>query len=114
MPELLPPPAITTTLLPPLVVESSLLPAPVIQSTLAAGQGPAGPRGVDGVGDTHYRHDQMAASANWAITHNLGKYPAVTVIDSAGDQCEGAVTYIDDNSLTLTFGAGFAGTAFLN
>lgn len=117
MSELLPPPAIATTLLPPPVVETTLLPAPVIESTLASGQGPAGPRGVDGVngvGDLHYLHQQNVASAVWTITHNLGKYPAVTVIDSAGSQCEGTVTYLNENALTLTFGAGFAGTAYLN
>ena len=112
--ELLPPPVIATTLQPQPVVASTLAAAPVIESTLESGQGPSGPRGVDGVGDLHYLHTQMAASATWTITHNLGKYPAVTVIDSAGDQCEGAVVYVDTNTITLTFGAAFAGAAYLN
>jgi len=70
--------------------------------------------GVGGTGDLNYRFEKMTPSAEWVINHNLGKYPCVTVIDSAGDECEGAVVYNDINTMTLTFSGGFAGTAYLN
>lgn len=48
------------------------------------------------------------------VAHNLGKYPAVTVFDSAGDQCEGDPDYLDLNNLTVTFSAPFSGTVTCN
>jgi hypothetical protein len=81
----------------------------------AGPQGPTGPAGRDGSGgDTHYAHDQSVASASWVITHNLGKYPSVTITDSAGDEVEGEVRYNGVNSLTVKFSAPFAGKAYLN
>jgi hypothetical protein len=76
---------------------------------LGVGQGPAG------VGaDLNYLHDQAAASDTWTITHNLSKYPSVTVVDTAGDEVEGAVNYISANQLVVTFSAAFSGKAYLN
>lgn len=65
-------------------------------------------------GDKYFVHDQSFPSNEWEITHNLGKHPAVTVIDSVGNEVEGDCNYIDDNSLTLTFAFPFSGMAFLN
>lgn len=64
--------------------------------------------------DTNYTHTQVSASAVWNIVHNLGKYPSVTVIDSAGSKVEGDYDYVDVNTVQLTFSAAFAGTASLN
>lgn len=75
-------------------------------------QGAAGANGIDG--DKHYAHTQAVASAAWAITHNLNKYPAVTITDSAGDEVEGEVHYDSLNALTVKFSAPFAGRAYLN
>lgn len=47
-------------------------------------------------------------------THNLGKRPAVTVVDSAGTVVIGEVDYLDDNTVRLTFCAAFSGTAYFN
>lgn len=84
-------------------------------------QGPKGDTGATGVagangidGDKHYAHDQSIASATWNITHNLNKYPSVTITDSAGDEVEGEVRYNGVNSLTVKFSAPFAGKAYLN
>jgi hypothetical protein len=44
------------------------------------------------------------------VNHNLGKKPAVTVIDSAGDECEGQVTHNSANQLTVVFSSSFTGT----
>lgn len=65
-------------------------------------------------GDITYVHDQGTASATWSITHNLGKYPAVTVIDSAGTEFEVSVTHHDLNSLTIELDSQFSGKAVLN
>jgi hypothetical protein len=73
--------------------------------------------GTGGVGsgsDVAFVFDQMSASATWLIAHGLGKYPSVTIVDSSGATVEGAVDYVDANSLTVSFSAAFAGTAYLN
>lgn len=66
------------------------------------------------VSDKNYVHDQSSPSANWTVTHNLKKKPAVIVLDSAGDVCHGEIVYNSDDQLTLNFSAAFSGTAYLN
>lgn len=87
-------------------------------------RGPPGPKGDKGDkgdpgrdgtgGDAHYRYVQGLASSTWVIPHALNKYPAVTVVDSAGDQVEGAVTYDSQSQVTIRFKSAFSGEAFLN
>lgn len=48
------------------------------------------------------------------IEHNLNKRPSVTIIDTAGDEIEGAVNHIDLNSLTVSFSASFSGIVICN
>ena len=75
----------------------------------------AGFRGSSGVdGDRHFVHNQGGANALWTITHNLGKYPAVSVVDSAGSLVEGDVSYVSINVLTVEFSSAFSGVAYLN
>lgn len=50
----------------------------------------------------------------WNISHNLGKFPSVSVTNNNNIVTNGEITYIDNNNLTCTFSAGFAGTAYLN
>lgn len=57
---------------------------------------------------------QSSASASWLIVHNLGQYPSVTVVDSAGTLVDGDITYVDSNTVRVDFTAGFAGVAYLN
>lgn len=64
--------------------------------------------------DKHYTHIQSITSDLWEITHNLDKYPSVSVVDSAGSVVVGDVEYVSTNALTITFGAAFKGKAFLN
>jgi hypothetical protein len=64
--------------------------------------------------DLTYNHNQAQAVDIWLITHGLGKYPAVAVVDSAGDLVDGDVRYLDANSLQITFSSAFAGQAHLN
>ena len=65
-------------------------------------------------GDLTFNHNQGSASANWAITHNLGKFPSVTVVDSANRVVIGEINFINNNSLTVTFTGAFSGKAYLN
>lgn len=64
--------------------------------------------------DANYFHSQTIASDTWVITHNLNKFPSVTVIDSAGNEVIGEVIYNDTNNVTLKFSGEFKGTATLN
>lgn len=61
-----------------------------------------------------YVHNQVSASTTWSITHNLRFYPNVSIVDSALSHVMGEVTYIDENSLTVSFSSAFSGKAFLS
>lgn len=64
--------------------------------------------------DAAFVYTQTTPIAAWRIAHNLGKYPAVTTMDSAGNQIIGDVTYTDPNNLVVTFTSNIAGKAYLN
>lgn len=64
--------------------------------------------------DKHYTHVQNISSASWVVNHNLGKVPAVTVIDSAGTEIEGQVVHNSNNQTVLFFTAPFSGEAHFN
>lgn len=64
--------------------------------------------------DKFYEHNQISPSLTWIINHNLGKYPSVTITDSAGTQVIGDVKHESINKVTISFSAQFAGKAFLN
>lgn len=64
--------------------------------------------------DRHFTHEQSGASATWTVTHNLGKFPAVTVVDSGGSQVIGSIVHDSINQLTISFSAAFSGKAFCN
>lgn len=61
-----------------------------------------------------YVHEQTEASAEWVIEHNLGRYPAVTVLDSDGSEVHGDVRHDSENKVTVKFTVPFGGTATLN
>lgn len=64
--------------------------------------------------DSTYIHRQMTASSVWTIVHSLGRFPSVTVVDSGGNTVIGDVTYVDENTVVLTFQGAFSGIAYLN
>lgn len=64
--------------------------------------------------DSNYVHNQSQSLDTWSITHNLNKYPSVTVIDSAGSKVEGSVTYISNEEIKIEFSSPFSGKAILN
>lgn len=53
-------------------------------------------------------------SASVVVAHNLSKYPATQIFDSAGDQVEGTITHNSLDQLTATFTASFTGTITCN
>ena len=65
-------------------------------------------------GDKIYVHKQVIASNTWDITHNLYKYPSVSVVDTGGNVVIGDVEYTSLNTLVIKFTAPFSGTAYLN
>ncbi len=64
--------------------------------------------------DANFIFTQGIPSATWNITHNLGKFPSVSVVDNRLELMYGDVEYFNENSLTITFSAPFSGKAFLN
>ena len=52
--------------------------------------------------------------ASWVITHNLGNFPSVTIVDTNNEIVIGDVDYTSSNIITVTFNNPFAGCAFLN
>lgn len=65
------------------------------------------------VGGT-YVHNQMTPSNVWTITHSLGFYPSVSVIDYGGNTVVGDVSYISENQISISFSASFGGKAYLS
>jgi len=71
------------------------------------------------IGDITYTHNQSSTSDTWVITHNLHRFPSVTVVDSADTIVQGTVVYNSSKQLTITFFSGssalaFQGKAYLN
>jgi hypothetical protein len=65
--------------------------------------------------DKHYIHRQLVAESTWVVQHNLGKFPSISVIDSAGDEIEGGDVHHDSEiQATLRFSVSFSGTAICN
>ena len=82
--------------------------------------GPMGPPGADGApgadgtGDLNYTHIQNSPSLVWNVSHGLGKFPSVTIVDSGGSEVEGFVQHLDNDNLTITLSYAVSGKAFVN
>lgn len=64
--------------------------------------------------DKTFEFTQAVPSATWTIQHNLGKFPSVSVVDTGNTMVISQIDYIDNNNLTITNSAQFAGKAYLN
>jgi len=73
--------------------------------------GAQGPAGASGAG--FFTYTQNTPASTWTITHNLGGYPAATVLDTSGNNCEGTISYTNANTMVITFTSSFSGTAYL-
>lgn len=74
-------------------------------------QGPPGPPGASG--DKHYEQS-FTNQSSVTVDHNLGKFPSVTVIDTANDEVEGSVDHISINQVIVSFSASFSGKVVCN
>lgn len=59
-----------------------------------------------------FTYVQSQAATVWTVNHNLGRFPAVSVVDSAGSVVIGDVTYVSVNTLTVAFSAPFSGNVY--
>jgi len=77
--------------------------------------GPRGEKGEKGdSGDLNYVHYQSTPSEKWLINHNLGKYPSVSIVNSAGSIVIGDVVILDENNVEVSFSGSFSGRAYIN
>lgn len=51
----------------------------------------------------YFEYTQSVPAADWYVTHNLGKYPNVEVIDSDGDSVLADVHFISLNAVHILF-----------
>ncbi len=63
---------------------------------------------------TTYTFTQSTPSATWVVTHNLGRFPSVTVVDGAGNVVAADIQYVDANNLLIGFSSPQAGKVYLN
>jgi hypothetical protein len=69
---------------------------------------------LSSAGAPTYVFSQNTPSTTWEITHNLGKFPSITVIDTGNTVVNGEYNYTSNIKVTLNFSAAFAGKAYLN
>lgn len=62
----------------------------------------------------YYLHEQQTAASTWTITHNLGKFASINIVDTANEEVLGDVLYNSINQITVTFSAPISGKAFIN
>jgi hypothetical protein len=60
-----------------------------------------------------FEYEQQAPSATWVVTHNLGRLPSVTIIDSGDNIVIGDVIFLNNNQVEISFTGSFAGKAYL-
>lgn len=85
-------------------------------------QGPSGPPGAPGPkGDPGDSGSALSTftqaftgQASVTVAHNLGRYPSVVVVDTAGDEVYGDVHYDTMNQLTVVFSSATGGTVYCN
>ena len=67
-------------------------------------------------GGQDYEYDEQVpvVTTTWEIEHNLGRFPSITTVDSAGSEITGAVTYNNENKITVVFNSATSGNAYLN
>jgi hypothetical protein len=73
-----------------------------------------GQDGSAGATGTSYTHTQGVVASTWNVTHNLGYFPAVTIVDSADTQVVGDIQYTSPDTLIITFSTAFSGKAYMS
>lgn len=72
------------------------------------------PSGGGTSSDKTFVYTQNTPADEWTVKHDLDKYPAVTVVDSANSVVVGECQYIDKNTVVLRFKGAFSGKAYFN
>ena len=58
---------------------------------------------------------EVAQATNpWVVTHNLSKFPSVTVVNRNNVEVKAKVTHNSNNQVTITFSGATAGKAYFN
>ena len=73
----------------------------------------SGRRGLPGEGDKNFVKN-FTNLAEVTVVHGLNKRPAMSIEDSAGDEVEGEVEYVDLNTMIVRFSASFTGRIICN
>lgn len=60
-----------------------------------------------------YTHTQSSPAATWTVTHNLGAYVQVVVVNNANEILYADVTYLSPNSLKVDFGSATVGSVYV-
>lgn len=71
-------------------------------------------RGDQGLSGGDYQHSQLVADTIWVINHPLHFQPNVTVLDSAGTQVFGDVSYPLPGRVVIEFSSAMGGSALLS
>jgi hypothetical protein len=61
-----------------------------------------------------FQYHQLTPITNWLITHNLDKFPSVTVTDNSLYEIEGLVRYLDSNTVMVLFNQAVEGWVYIN
>ena len=68
---------------------------------------------LKGEGDLTFLFNASAATS-FNITHNMLKYPSVTILDSSGREIEADIVHVDDRIIQCNFSQPFSGKISLN
>ncbi len=58
--------------------------------------------------------DISTPAIEWTYLHNLGYYPAVTVVNHLGEQVYPDITYVSEDEIRIIHGVALAGKAYLS
>jgi hypothetical protein len=64
--------------------------------------------------DKNFVHIQISPDTEWIITHSLGKYPCVNVIDDEGHLALVDIEHVSINELKVKSSIAFYGIAYIN
>jgi hypothetical protein len=81
----------------------------VTQIVSVAQQGPMGPPGSASTAVFPF----AVPALTWTVAHFLGRYPAVTILDTANEVILATYQYVDRNVIEVSFGAPTNGTVYL-
>jgi hypothetical protein len=68
------------------------------------------------VNHVKYVHNQTTVSNDWTITHNLGYFPNVTILDNDSPPriVEADIRYLNTSSVRIIMNTSMSGTAYLS